>query len=245
MRTLAIDSSSMTGSVALLDDEVLIGEYLLSLKRTHSERLLPALDGMLGQAGMSVRDVDLLAVTLGPGSYTGLRIGLGTAKGLAFALDKPIVGVSTLEALAEGAGPWPGVVAAIVDARHGNVFAAAYAAPAAGGLLRPVREERYGPLSRFASEMAAAARPTLLVGDAVQRYAEDLGSLFPGASMASPLFAQVRAAHVGQIARRRFLLGQLDDPATLLPRYLRASEAEVRREEARCGTGDDSPNGPF
>lgn len=239
MKTLAIDSSSMTGSVALLDEENLVGEYLLSLKRTHSERLLPALDALLTQAGVGIGDIDLLAVSLGPGSYTGLRIGLGTAKGLAFALDKPLVGVSTLEALAEGAGPWPGTVASMVDARHGHVFAGAYTAASAEGGLRLQGAERYLAISEFAAELNGSAGPLLLVGDAVQRYGAEIRAQIPGAYFASAAFSQVRAVHVGQIARRRHLLGHRDDPATLLPRYLRASEADIRREEAHCGPASD------
>ncbi|HCF92588.1 MAG TPA: tRNA (adenosine(37)-N6)-threonylcarbamoyltransferase complex dimerization subunit type 1 TsaB, partial [Firmicutes bacterium] len=122
MRILAVDSSSMTGSVAILEDDRLIAECALSLQRTHSERLMPAIDWLFNQSGLSVDQIDLFAASTGPGSFTGLRIGLGTVKGLAFALHKPAIGVSTLMGLAAGVSAWNGSLITLMDARHDHVF---------------------------------------------------------------------------------------------------------------------------
>lgn len=235
MKTLAIDSSSMTGSVALLENEALVGEYLLSLKRTHSERLFPALDALLTQAGTDISEIDLLAVAVGPGSYTGLRIGLGTVKGLSFALGKPIVGISTLSALA-GASPWPGLTLALIDARHGNVFAGAFLHVESG--LEAVIVEQYAPLSDILQKVLEEPGngPVLVVGDGSEQYRAQIAGSIPGVFFGGALSSQVRAASVGMLARKRYLGAQHDDADRIAPMYLRRSEAEVRREEVgHCG----------
>lgn len=235
MKTLAIDSSSMTGSVALLEDEALVGEYLLSLKRTHSERLFPALDALLTQTGTDIAEIDLLAVAVGPGSYTGLRIGLGTAKGLSFALGKPIVGVSTLSALA-GTLPWPGPILTLIDARHGNVFAGAFLHGESGP--EPLIAEQYAPLSDILEKVLEKSgnQPVLAVGDGAEQYRTQIAGAIPGVFFGGALSSQVRAASVGLLARRHYLEGYHDDTDRIAPMYLRRSEAEVRREEVgHCG----------
>ena len=122
MYVLGIDTSTMTGGVALLRDDELVGESVLNIRTTHSERLLPALEGLLGQGGLDVKQLGLLSVVTGPGSFTGLRIGVATAKGLSYALGIPTVGVTTLEAYGWQFRFFPGVVLALVDARRENVF---------------------------------------------------------------------------------------------------------------------------
>lgn len=240
MKTLAIDASTMTGSVALLDDDQVVGEYMLSLKRTHSERLLPALDEMLHRAGTSVRDIDLLAVSAGPGSYTGLRIGIGTVKGLAFALDRPAIGVSTLEALAAGTAFWPGLIVPMLDARHRNVFAAGFRSD--GVRLTGDLAEGYYALDDFLG-MEGFVPPVLFVGEAALKYADGILAQMPQARIADSVHSQVRAAYVGVVGRLRYLGGDPGNPALLAARYLRASEAEVRREGEGRGAIDSPANG--
>src|SRR5438093_2583246 len=123
MRVLAVETSTLAGGAALLDGEVVVGEYALDVGATHSERLMGAIDRLLTDAGWTVRDLEGLAVSVGPGSFTGLRIGLSTVKGLALALSIPIVAVPTLDAMA-ALLPFAALpVCPVLDARQGDVYA--------------------------------------------------------------------------------------------------------------------------
>ena len=126
MRLLAVDTSTLTGAVALLEDDTLVAESRLNVALTHGERLLPAIDGILAAAGWSLAELDALAVAVGPGSFTGLRIGVSTVKGLAFATGKPTVPVSTLEALAWSLPLAAHPVCPVLDARKGEVYTALF-----------------------------------------------------------------------------------------------------------------------
>ncbi|MFS8543396.1 MAG: tRNA (adenosine(37)-N6)-threonylcarbamoyltransferase complex dimerization subunit type 1 TsaB, partial [Limnochordales bacterium] len=128
MRIIGLDTSTATGGVALLEGDRLVGEYTLNVQRTtHAERLMPALERVMADAGWDpTAGVDGIAVAIGPGSFTGLRIGVVTAKALSYAWQAPVVGVPTLEALAYQAGAGRGLVCPLMDARHGRVFCAAY-----------------------------------------------------------------------------------------------------------------------
>lgn len=233
MKILGLDTSTATGGAALIDGERLIAEYTLSLQRTtHSERLLPAVQQVLHAAQRSdgVRPVDGIAVALGPGSFTGLRIGVVTAKTLAYSWDVPVVGVSTLQALAYQAGGGASVVCALMDARNGNVYGAAYEAK--GGA--PV--ELVPPGLRDAAEWLPALRDALdeaeagdvlFTGDGVGLYWDDIrGSFGEQAGRVGVGFDQLRSGAVAALGRERLLAGDGDDPMQLVPLYLRKSEAE-------------------
>ena len=122
MYVLGIDTSTMTGGAALLKGEELVGESILNIRTTHSERLIPALDELLGHARVQLQDVGLISVVTGPGSFTGLRIGLATAKGFGYALGIPLAGVTTLEAFGWQFQVFPGIVVALIDARRRSAF---------------------------------------------------------------------------------------------------------------------------
>ena len=122
MKLLAIDASTMVATVALATDEGIIAEYTVNNKRTHSQTLLPMIDVIVSNIGWDIKDIDYIAVTNGPGSFTGLRIGAATAKGLADALGKKIVPVPSLEALAMNGVMYDGLIVPIMDARRDNVF---------------------------------------------------------------------------------------------------------------------------
>lgn len=126
MRILGIETSTMTGSVALMDEERLIAEYTLNLRETHTSRLMPAIDRILKDASLTLKDLDGIAVSLGPGSFTGLRIGIATAKGLAQGLNIPIVGIPTLDGLAFNLFHCKDLICPILDARKGEVYCALY-----------------------------------------------------------------------------------------------------------------------
>ena len=221
MRVLAVETSTLAGGVAVLDDDRLLGEYLLDVRVTHSERLMVAVDRVLTDARISVADLDGIAVAIGPGSFTGLRIGLGTVKGLAFGRSMPIAGVPTLDAMAAGAPFAELPVVPVVEARRNEVYASRYRWDGA----RMQREWDY--LAVTPAELAARLdEPVILVGDGAMSIASPFGRLMPvGRRLPSP-------AVVGQLGLERLARGETTALADLVPFYLRPSEAELRRRVA-------------
>jgi tRNA threonylcarbamoyladenosine biosynthesis protein TsaB len=218
MRVLAVETSSLAGGVALLDEDRLVAEYLLDVSVTHSERLMAAVDHVLGDARWTARDLGALAVAIGPGSFTGLRIAVSTVKGLAFALGVPIAAVPTLDAMA-AALPWAALpVCPVLDARKGEVYASLYRWD--GAAMR--REWDYLALSPEA--LAARFRePVLLAGDGA-------GSVrSPYARLVPPPRRLPSPACVGALGLERLRRGETTTAAALTPFYLRPSEAELKR----------------
>ena len=221
MRVLGLETSTLAGGVALVDGERLVAEYVLDVSVTHSERLLAAVDRVLADARWAPRDLEGVAVSIGPGSFTGLRIGVSTAKGLALALELPIAAVPTLDAMA-AAVPWAALpVCPVLQARRGEVYASRYRRDGDG--LR--REWDYLALSP--GELAGRlGEPTLLVGEGA-------------ASVDSPHVRHLPAprrvpspACVAVLGRERLRLGDSVGAAELAPLYLRPSQAELRRRAA-------------
>lgn len=225
MRVLAIETSTLAGGAALLDGDQLVGEYIVNARTTHSERLLSAIDRLLQDAGWTLGVLEGLAVAVGPGSFTGLRIGVSTVKGLAFSLKIPVAAVSTLEALAWVLPFARDPVCPVLDARKGEVYAALFHWDGER-LVRDWEDQAMAPdeLCRRLSE------PVTFVGDGIAGY----GSLFkellgPLATLAPPARRLPSAACVGQLGHARLLAGEVVDPVALTPRYLRPSEAELKR----------------
>ena len=218
MRVLAVETSSLAGGVALLDDERLVAEYLLDVSVTHSERLMAAVDEVLTGARWTGRDLGGLAVAVGPGSFTGLRIAVSTAKGLALALGLPIAAVPTLDAMA-AALPWAALpVCPVLDARKGEVYASLYRWD--GAAMR--REWEYLALAPEALA-ARLGEPTLLVGDGAPAVRS------PHARTVPPPRRLPSPACVGVLGLERLRRGETVPAATLAPLYLRPSEAELKR----------------
>jgi tRNA threonylcarbamoyladenosine biosynthesis protein TsaB len=221
MRVLAIETSTLAGGVALVDGERLVAEYLLDVSVTHSERLLAAVDRVLADTGWTVRDVQGLAVSAGPGSFTGLRVGISTAKGLAMASGLPIAAVPTLDAIAT-ALPWAALpVCAVLAARKSEVYAALYRWGGEG--FRRVSE--YLAISPEALA-ASLSEPTLLLGDG----ADAIRS--PHARVVPPPRRVPSPACVAVLGHAMLRLGDTVTAAALTPFYLRPSEAELRRRVA-------------
>ena len=182
MIVLGIETSSLHGGVALVGERGLIAEYVLHIEVTYSERLLPAIDRLLADAGLGVPDLGGLAVAIGPGSFTGLRIGLATVKGLAAASGTPVVGVPTLRALAWGLPFSRHPICPLLDARKGEVYCALFRWTE-GGLVQEMED------AALALEVLAArvAEPTIFVGDGAALHAPALaGALGPRALFAPP-----------------------------------------------------------
>ena len=221
MRVLAVETSTLAGGAALLDGDLVVGEYVLDVSATHSERLMGAIDRLLTDAGWTVRDLEGLAVSVGPGSFTGLRLGLSTVKGLALALAIPIAAVPTLDAMA-ALLPFAALpVCPVLDARKGEVYASLYRWDGVG--MR--REWDYlaitpGDLSVRLDE------PVIVLGDG----AEQIDS--PYAQRIRPPRRGPSPACVGALGHARLAIGDTVAAADLVPIYLRPSEAELKRRGA-------------
>jgi tRNA threonylcarbamoyladenosine biosynthesis protein TsaB len=221
MRVLALEASTLAGGVALIDDERLVAEYVLDVSLTHSERMLATIDRVLTDAGWTAQDVDGLAVAVGPGSFTGLRVAVSTVKGLALALSVPVAAVPTLDAMA-AAVPFAGLpVCAVIVARRNEVYACLYRWHDTG--MR--REWDYLALTP-AALAERLTEPVVLAGDAAamipSRYARPLPA---PRRLPSP-------ACVGKLGLDRLRGGDVVKPADLVPLYVRPPAAELRRHAA-------------
>lgn len=225
-RILAIDSSAAVGAVALCEGETLIASATLHDSNKHSETLLPMVEGVLKSAGMTVGDIDIFAAAVGPGSFTGIRIGISMIKGLAFGSSKPCVGVSTLEALACNLKELDGLICPVMDARREQVYNALFRFEK-GKCVR-LCEDRLIPIADLTAELAELDEPVYLAGDGYDLIdAERLPLLRPtpailrDASGYGVAMAALAAAEAGNTP------GDLE----LLPVYLRATQAERERLE--------------
>jgi len=227
---LSIESATRVMSVAVLDGETLRAEISTFDERLHSERLLPAVDQLLRIADFSLDEIEAFAVSIGPGSFTGLRIGLATLKGLTLGSDRPVVAVPTLAALAVAAAGAPGPVAALLDARRDEVYAACFERP--GDIGTPLV-----PDAVFnAGELAAALpRPcTVVVGEGAAGVARAASERSDGGMTLLPAaLGRARAFHTGFLGARLLAGGEGQRSEDLVPRYVRRAEAEVRRTGER------------
>ena len=237
MSILSIDTSSQVSSVAVLSAERVAAELSMQGALTHSETLMPHIGTALEMARVKKNELEGVAVSIGPGSFTGLRIGLAAAKMMAYALHIPLIAVPTLEALAhhticEGVRLVP-----MMDAQKGNVYAQEFAweAGAEELTLREAHPLVILPLSEVLAGLAESPQPVLLLGDAMQKKGAD--ELPTGVRLA-PIHARMpRAACVGLASLTRLARGAVDDPVTIAPLYLRRSEAEVLWEKHHGAEG--------
>ncbi len=222
---LGIDTATRTASVGLLDGDTLVAERSLPGSRSLATVVLPMVQEVLDAAGRSLAEVELIAVSLGPGSFTGLRIGLSVVKGFALTTGCDVVGVPTLHALALVAGPMRGLICPVLDARKGEVYAALFRADG-GGLLR-IAEDCATTPARLA---AAIDEPCVVVGDGVEVLGDEFRRLIGSAVEFLP-FAEFhpRGGAVASLGRRRHREMGADSLAGMVPRYCRVSEAEAKR----------------
>ena len=224
MLILAFESSAKPASVALLRDGKLLSVYTQCSQLTHSRTLLPMAEDMLKNAELTLRDVDLFAVAHGPGSFTGVRIGVSTVKGLAWALDKPCVGVSTLEAMAWNGAAAGGFVCPVMDARRSQVYNALFAIRDG----RPCRLTKDRPiaLEELIGEVRALNAPVFLVGDGAELTAKAFDAAGVPYVLAPENLRWQSAWGVAMAARDK----TPGDSQSLLPVYLRLSQAERERQ---------------
>lgn len=224
-KILAVDSSSLTGSVALCQGETLIAETLLNVRSTHSEKLLKQIDLLLVEANWTLTDLDLLVAVNGPGSFTGLRIGVATIKGLAQVLDKPVVGISSLQMLAMNLPLCPVPICVFLDARKKEVYSQLFRWTEQGPVA--VADARVLPPDRLLRQLEGRVA---LVGDGVPVYRGLIDEILAERALLPCLPAhQPRAAQAAWLASAEYQNGQSVAAVDLLPVYIRPSDAELNR----------------
>lgn len=227
---LAIDTADRTAGVALAVEGAVVAEHVEGSAARHSARLFDLIDGVLAGAGATRSDLCAVGVTRGPGSFTGLRVGIATAKGLAYALGIPVVGVSSLEALACRGSPFPGLVMPVLDARKRQVYAGVWDGRTGSARLA---EGVWAP-EALARAVSATGQPCLVLGSGVGPYGEVFESVLGPAFLGAPSTRwPVPPAEVAGLAWRAFSAGAVAAPHSLVPVYLRRSEAEEVRAKRR------------
>ena len=227
MRILAFETSAKAASVALMEDHRLLGESYQNTGLTHSQTLMTMAEDLLKNCGLTPQDVEGVAVAAGPGSFTGVRIGVAAAKGFAWGKELPCWGVSTLEAMALNLGIYRGYVLPVMDARRAQVYTALFHADC--GKYTRIREDRAISLEELGEDVKNLTEPVFLVGDGSILCYNTLSEKVPGLVCPTEHRMHQRAAGVGIAAWQRICRGEQGDGAGLVPNYLRLSQAERER----------------
>ena len=229
MKILGIDTSSMAASVAVIEDNKLICEYTINTKKTHSQKLMPMIENMLGLSDLNVREIDAIAVCEGPGSFTGLRIGMATAKAIAHVNDIPVIGVNSLEALAANMNLCDKKICSILDAQRNQVYTGRYQYE--GTKLVEIKEIGIQQIDELLEELAQSGEQWILVGEAVYKYEDKIREIsnieIPAASN-----NVTKAGSLCSVAKVKFDEGKdIFNCYTVNPLYIRKSQAEEQYEE--------------
>ena len=230
MKILGIDSSGLVATVAIQSDDILVGEYTIHNKKTHSQTLLPMIQDMLRMAEVPVEELDAIAVAAGPGSFTGLRIGAATAKGLGQALNIPLVAVSSLEGLAYNLAGADALVCPIMDARRNQAYYGIY--DVSGEMPVVVAEQDAAPIDTVLQKVRETGREIIFVGDGVpvfaNRIAEEEGLAY---RLGADNVRYQKASSVAALGRKYMEQGKGVPAERFVPIYLRLSQAERERME--------------
>ncbi len=230
MKLLAIDSSGLVATVALLNDDTIMGEYTIHNKKTHSQTLLPMIRDLLEMAEVRTDELDALAVAAGPGSFTGLRIGAATAKGLAQALDLPLVAIPTLEGLAYNVVGTDSLVCPLMDARRNQAYYGIYEVAENG--VTTVVEQAAGPLEDVIRHINHLGSPVVFLGDGVPVFEEQLRREIQVPYQFAPAHVRYqRASSVAVLGKFAMERHETLSAGEFSPFYLRVSQAERERLE--------------
>lgn len=240
MKIIGLDSSGLVASAAIVEDDVLLAEYTTNYKKTHSQTLLPMLAQLREMIELDLQSVDAIAVASGPGSFTGLRIGAATAKGLGLALDKPLVEVPTLEGLAYNLWGTDRMICPLMDARRNQVytglyeFAAQEQSPPALCALRTLKGQCAVDISEILADVNAFGREVIFLGDGVPVYENAIAQQVKVPYCLAPAsHNRQRAASIASLGSVYFRMGKTVTAAEYRPEYLRKSQAEREEEERR------------
>jgi tRNA threonylcarbamoyladenosine biosynthesis protein TsaB len=229
MRVLALDTATEIGSIALVEEDTLLAEIRLRVEKTHSQHLWRTIRFLLAETGWGLEQIDLWAVSTGPGSFTGVRIGLATVKGLAWVTQKPAIGVSTLEVLAWSVTPTPYLICPILDARRQEVYFAFYRFAPEGSVLM-VREPGHQRPLALVQEIR---EPAVFLGNGVRRYQELLKDHLGAWALLPEVWSHPRSGFaLAAIAQKRFRMGKDQSARDVSPLYLRPADAVVKPRES-------------
>ena len=231
MKLLAIECSAKAASAALWEDDRIAGEFYLNIPQTHSETLMPMAEELLRHTGWKVRDLDALAVSQGPGSFTGLRIGISAVKGMALGAGKPCIGISTLEGLANNLRGFEGYAAAVMDARCQQVYTALFRLH--DGRAERLTDDEALMLSDLQQRLSGLEGPVYLVGDGAQISWNYLSGKVGQLRMAPAALRFQRASSVAVCAAERMAAGEAVSGDELVPSYLRLPQAERELKKSR------------
>lgn len=228
MIILAIDSSGMTASCAVATEDRVLAEFNVNNKKTHSQTLLPMIDTLKNVLELNINDIDVIAVSKGPGSFTGLRIGSATAKGIALAIDKPIIEISSLEAMAYQIFATDAVICPMMDARREQVYTGIFAYE--DGVFKRLSEDRPLAVTDIIDEINKIGRKTIFLGDGIPVYENIIKEGVRVPYLFAPAFEnRQRAAALAGLAFEYAQKGLYTDPDMHRPEYLRLSQAERER----------------
>lgn len=225
MKILGIDSSGLVASVALVSDDIMVAEYTINYKKTHSQTLLPMLDEIVQMIGLPLDEIDAIAVAAGPGSFTGLRIGSSTAKGLGLALNKPIVSVPTVDGLAYNLFGTDKLICPIMDARRNQVYTGLY--EFLEDELKVLCEQKPVAIDEIVEEINKRNREVIFLGDGVPVYKERIKEMIDVPYLYAPAhLSKQRAGAIATLGGIYYREGKAETAAAHQPVYLRLSQAE-------------------
>jgi len=224
MLVLSIDSATESASCAILEGNRLLGEICFNYKKQHSVILMSMVEQLLKNLALNINDIDGFVVSKGPGSFTGLRIGIATVKGLSQGTGKPFLGVSSLDALAYNMAFTAGIICPILDALRGNVYTALYKFN--GVTLEKISDYMVISIGELINLLKVYENPCTFIGDAVHLFKNTLIESLPEVRFAPVHLDLVRSSALGELGLNSLALGQQDDIDTFAPLYLRKSQAE-------------------
>ncbi len=229
MIILAIDTATDSVSVAFGDGKRVLAHSEAISDRRHAEALAPMIEFVRQQAGISFREIDVVAVDIGPGSFTGMRVGIASAKAIAQTLDVPLIGIISLDILAQALGPIDDVVVSVIDARRGEMYWSMYRQQQ--GATMQVHAPRVGPLADLIVDVVDRGQETHFVGDGAVRYRseieESLVNALPGCGFADERLSRPTAAAMMVLAQQRAVNEQWQAAREVAPMYMRQPDAEI------------------
>lgn len=237
MKILGLDSSGIVASVAIVEDDVLIAEYTVNYKKTHSQTLLPMLDEIAKMTELDLNSIDAIAVAAGPGSFTGLRIGSATAKGLGLALKKPLIAIPTVEGLAYNLYDISGLICPIMDARRKQVYTGIYRFT--DHQLKVVEDQMAVPMETVIEKLNQYGETVTFLGDGVPVFHELIAEKMTVPYSFAPAHVnKQRAAAVAALGEIYYRQGKTETAMEYVPDYLRVSQAERERAEREAAKAD-------
>jgi len=230
MKILAIDSSGLVASAAIIEDENMVAEYTINYKKTHSQTLLPMIDEIVKMTDTDLSTIDAIAIAGGPGSFTGLRIGSATAKGLGLALNKPLIHIPTVDGLAFNLYGTDKIICPIMDAKRNQVYTGLYEFN--NEQFHIIESQMAVSIDEIVDKINTMGRTVIFVGDGISVYEKQIQEMIKvDFSFAPAHLNKQRAAAVGTLAKKYFEEGKIETATEHKPDYLRLSQAERERLE--------------